>query len=183
MSSERPSDFTEHQLSSRVVYDGKLLTVREDAVRLPDGNTSIREYVQHPGAVIIVALLDDRTMLMERQFRYPLHRHFLELPAGKKEPGEDPLATAKRELVEECGYDAACWRHLATLHPCIGYSNEHYELFLARELKPVERSLDDGEFLDVVPMAIDEVLRQVGDGAITDVKVLVGLFWLQRLRA
>ncbi len=176
MSKQRLSDFTEHQLTSKIVYDGKLLTLREDTVRLPDGKTARREYVEHPGAVIIIALLDDKTMLMERQFRYPLRRHFLELPAGKKELQEDALATAKRELIEECGYEAASWQHLATLHPCIGYSDEHYELFLARELKPVGSSLDDGEFLDVVPMAIEDVLRQVQDGTITDVKVLVGLF-------
>jgi ADP-ribose pyrophosphatase len=115
---------------------------------------------------------------MERQFRYAIGRHLVELPAGKIETGEDPLATAQRELIEECGYTAASWRHLATLHPCVGYSDERFELYLARDLTPVERALDDGEFLDVVPMAIAEVRKAVRDGRITDVKVVAGLAWL-----
>ena len=150
-------------------------------MRLPDGKTARREYVRHSGAVVIIPLLDDNTVIMERQFRYPLGRHFLELPAGKIEPGEDPLATAQRELAEECGYQAASWRHLATLHPCIGYSDERIELYLARQLTHVGSALDDGEFLEVVPMAVDEVLRQVKDGRITDVKVVTGLTWLKCL--
>lgn len=181
MADQELPDFTETQLTTSLVYDGEMLKVRVDSVRLPDGKTARREYIQHPGAVIIIPLLDDKTVIMERQFRYPLGRHFLELPAGKIEPGEDALATAKRELVEECGYQAAYWRHLATLHPCIGYSDERFELYLARELIQVERALDDGEFLEVVPMAIDEVLSQVKDGRITDVKVVTGLSWLRLL--
>lgn len=172
-------DFTETQLTTKLVYDGQLLKVRSDTVRLPDGRTAHREYVQHPGAVIVIPLLDDRTVILERQFRYSLGRHFYELPAGKIEPGEEPLATAQRELREECGYQAGSWRHLATLHPCVGYSDERFELFLARELNHVGRALDDGEFLEVVPMAIDEVLRQVRDGRITDVKVVTGVLWLK----
>jgi ADP-ribose pyrophosphatase len=174
-----PSDYTEHEVNSTLVYDGGLLKVRSDVVRLPDGKTSQREYVHHPGAVIIVALLDDQTVIMERQFRYPLRRHFLELPAGKIEPNEDALVTAQRELIEECGYEAGNWRHLATLHPCIGYSDERIELYLARDLKEVSRALDDGEFLDVVPMPIADVWRGINDGSITDIKVLAGLAWLK----
>jgi ADP-ribose pyrophosphatase len=176
-------DFTEHRLTSKLVYDGKLLKVREDSVRLPDGKTARREYVQHPGAVIIIALLDADTVLMERQFRYPLNRHFYELPAGKIEPGEEPLATAQRELIEECGYSAKSWRHLATLHPCIGYSDERFELYLARDLTHVGRELDDGEFLEVVPMAVDEVRQSIRSGRISDVKVVAGLAWLEWLAA
>jgi ADP-ribose pyrophosphatase len=175
------SDFTETRLTSRLVCDGELLKVHADTVRLPDGGTANREYIHHPGAVVIIALLDDKTVVMERQFRYPLGRHFLELPAGKMEPGEEPLATARRELAEECGYRAGYWRHLGTAHPCIGYSDERFELYLARDLTTVGQALDDGEFLEVVPMAIDEVVRQARDGRITDVKVLVGLAWLNWL--
>jgi len=175
------NDFTETQLTTKLVYDGKMLEVREDTVRLPDGKIARREYIRHSGAVVIIPLLDGNTVIMERQFRYPLGRHFLELPAGKIEPGEDPLATAQRELVEECGYRAGSWRHLATVHPCIGYSDERIEFYLARQLTAVERALDDGEFLEVVPMAVEEVLRQIKDGRITDVKVVVGLSWLKWL--
>ena len=174
-------DFTETRLTTRLVYDGQLLKVHEDAVRMPDGTTARREWVEHPGAVIIIPLLDEATVLMERQFRYPLGRHFYELPAGKIEPGEDPLATAQRELIEECGYAAASWRHLATLHPCIGYSDERFELYLARDLKHVGRALDDGEFLEVVPMAVDDAVRGIKDGSITDVKALAGIAWLKCL--
>lgn len=141
------ADFTETCLSSETVYDGILLRVISDEVRLPDGSTSRREYIRHPGACMVVAFLDERTILLERQYRYPMRRHFIELPAGKIDPGEDPLVTARRELEEECGYVAATWRHLATLHPCIGYADERIELYLARDLTRSESKLDAGEFL------------------------------------
>ena len=181
MADETGSDFTETTLSTRLAYDGELLKVREDSVRLPDGRTARREFVQHPGAVIIIPLLDDNTVIMERQFRYPLGRHFYELPAGKIEAGEEPLATAQRELIEECGYQAASWRHLATLHPCVGYSDERFELYLARDLSAVDRALDDGEFLDVVPMTVDAALQGIREGRITDVKAVAGLAWIKYL--
>jgi ADP-ribose pyrophosphatase len=181
MADEPAGDFTEIRLSGKLVYDGKMLKVHEDSVRTPDGKTARREWVAHPGAVIIIALLDEVTVIMERQFRYALRRHFYELPAGKIEPGEHPLATAQRELLEECGFTATEWRHLATLHPCVGYSDERFELYLARGLRHVGRELDEGEFLDVVPMAVDEVLRGIRDGRITDVKAVAGVAWLKCL--
>lgn len=181
---QRPKpDFTETRVSGKQVYDGMLLKVQEDTVRLPDGKLSRREWVKHPGAVVMIALLDDNTILIERQFRYPLQRHFLELPAGKMEAGEEPLATARRELQEECGYEAATWRHLATLHPCIGYSNERIELFLARDLREVAHQLDDGEFLEVIKMPIEVALDCVASGEITDIKTVAGLLWLQATAA
>jgi ADP-ribose pyrophosphatase len=172
------SDYTEHCVTSTLVYDGRMLKAREDSVRLPDGKIARREFVQHPGAVIIIPLLDENTVILERQFRYAVGRHMLELPAGKIEPGEEPLATARRELIEECGYTAGSWQHLATLHPCVGYSDERFELYLARDLVSVGRALDEGEFLDVVPMALDEVRASIKAGRITDVKVVAGLAWL-----
>jgi ADP-ribose pyrophosphatase len=182
VSKEFSPDFTEKQLTTKLVYDGRLLKVREDTVLQPDGKTARREWIQHPGAVIMIPMLDDRTVLLERQYRYPLRRHFYELPAGKIEPGEDPLATAKRELIEECGYTAGSWRHVMTLHPCIGYSDERIELYLARELTHVGHQHDDGEFLEVVPLALSEALEWVKSGRITDVKTVVGLLWLERMR-
>lgn len=178
--SKKPSDFSESTLSSEIVYQGRLLKVREDRVLLHDGSEARREYVEHPGAVMIIALPDEATLLLERQYRYPLRRHFLELPAGKMEAGEDPLATAQRELVEECGYEAGSWRHIATMHPCIGYSDERLELYLARELSYVGNALDDGEFLEVVPTPIAEALNRVRSGEITDVKTVIGLLWLEK---
>ena len=181
MPDEPNGDYAETELTSRLVYDGKMLKVHEDPAKTPDGKTARREWVAHPGAVIIIALLDEVTVIMERQFRYALRRHFYELPAGKIEPGEQPLATAQRELLEECGFTATEWRHLATLHPCVGYSDERFELYLARGLRHVGRELDEGEFLDVVPMAVDEVLRGIRDGRITDVKAVAGVAWLKCL--
>src|SRR4051812_3000657 len=130
--STNEQDFSETPLASESVFDGKLLHVYRDRVRLPDAQEAVREYIRHPGAVTVLAFLDEHTILLERQFRYPLRRHFVELPAGKIDKGEAPLACAKRELREECGYEAAEWRHLGTLHPCIGYADEHIELYSAR---------------------------------------------------
>lgn len=174
-------DFTETTLTSNTVFKGVLLHVLSDTVRLPDGGETVREYIRHPGAAMIIAFLDERTLLLERQFRYPLRRHFIELPAGKLEPGEDALTTAQRELKEECGYEAAKWRHLATLHPCIGYADERIELFLARELTHVGEALDEEEFLEVFPVAIDEALAWVRDGRITEAKAVTGLLWADRI--
>lgn len=179
MTDEQDPDFTETRVSGRLAYDGVLLKVHEDSVRLPDGKLTRREWISHPGAVVMIPLLDANTVLLERQFRYPLRRHFLELPAGKIEPAEEPLRTAQRELREECGYEAARWRHLATLHSCIGYSDERMEFFLAQELRQVGRELDEGEFLEVVPMAITGALALIANGGITDIKTVAGLLWLQ----
>ena len=177
---EPTGDFTESALSSRLAYDGGFLKLRRDEVRLPDGAAAWREYVEHPGAVVMMAFPDRDTVLLERQYRYPLQRHFIELPAGKMEAGEPPLATAKRELVEECGYEAADWWHMVTLHPTIGYSNEVIEIYGARELTHVGARLDPGEHLEVFPARIDDVVGWIGEGLITDTKTIVGLLWWSR---
>lgn len=163
-------------LESEVVFRGKLLDVRRDVVKLPDGGEATREYVRHPGATVIVAILPDGALLFERQYRYPLHRVFLELPAGKIDAGEEVLACAQRELREETGYEAQDWVHLGTIHPCIGYSDERIEAFLARKLLHVGASLDDGEFLQVVSLAPDAALSAVRAGEITDGKSISALF-------
>jgi ADP-ribose pyrophosphatase len=175
-------DFTEHKLSSNTVYRGTFLEVVEDQVRLPDGTTARREYIRHPGAVMILPFLDRDTVVLVRQFRYPVGRHFEEIPAGKMNEGEEPLATAQRELREECGYRAGEWRRVTTLHPCIGYSNEAIELFLARDLVHVGAELDAGEFLEVVPVAFSEAVRRVRDGRITDAKTACALLWADKFR-
>lgn len=175
-------DFTEHTLSSKTVYRGNLLHVMEDEVWLPDGKRTRREYCKHPGAVAMVPFLDARTVVLVRQFRYSVGRHFYEIPAGKIDHGEDPLATARRELREECGYQAGEWRHLTTIHPCIGYSDERIELFIARQLKDVGHSPDDGEFIEMAPTSFEEALRRVRAGEITDVKTIIGLMWADKFR-
>jgi ADP-ribose pyrophosphatase len=172
-------DLTEHFVSGELVYDGALLKVRRDMVRLPDGSLGAREYIRHPGAVAIVALFDDGGVLLERQFRYPHRRDFIELPAGKLEPGEPHLDTAKRELLEETGYLAQEWTRIGTIHTAIAYTDEAIELFLAKKLTKTERKLDQGEFLETLVVPFDEALAMIRRGEITDAKSVTGLLWAQ----
>ena len=174
---EPTGDFTETTVSSRVVYDGGFLKVKRDQVHLPDGAPAWREWIEHPGAVMMLAFVRDDTILLERQYRYPKQRHFIELPAGKLEPDEPPLATAKRELIEECGYEAADWWLIATLDPSIGYSDEVIYLYGARDLKHVGAQLDVGEHLETFEAKISDALQWVRDGIITDTKTTIGLLW------
>jgi ADP-ribose pyrophosphatase len=176
------ADYTEKLVTSRTGYEGKLLTLKEDQVQLPDGRTAMREYVLHQGASMVVPLFEDFSLLFERQYRYPVGNHFLELPAGKVDRGEAPLAAARRELVEETGYVAERWRHLATLYPSVGYSNERVDLFLAQGLKHEGHPGEDGEFLECVRIPLDDALGLVMHGEITEAKTIVGIFWADRLR-
>lgn len=172
----------EETLASEQVFDGKLLDVRRDRVRLPDGNEGVREYIVHPGAVVIIPVLDNGDLLFERQYRYPVGRAFLELPAGKIDPGEEINATATRELLEETGYEAAEWRYLGVMHPCIGYSNERIEIFLARRLTQVSApQLDHEEFLDILPLSMGEALAAIQAGELTDAKTITALFWAEKI--
>ncbi len=175
-------DLTEHFVSGELVYDGGLLKVHRDLVRLPDGSQGAREYIRHPGAVAVVPLFDDGRVLLERQFRYPHRREFIEVPAGKLEPGEPHLGTAKRELLEETGYAAAEWKRLGVIHTAIAYTDEAIELFLARKLEKRQASLDQGEFLEVVILEFAEAIRMIGDGRITDAKTVAALLWVERFR-
>jgi ADP-ribose pyrophosphatase len=175
---DKSPDFTETQLSTKTVYRGRLLTVLEDQVRLPDGKTALREYVRHPGAVAMVPLLDPETVVLVRQFRYPLGRHFYEIPAGKVDAGEELIACARRELREECGYEAREWQRLTTVHPCIGYSDERIELYAARDLTQVGHARDEEEFLEAVDVGIADALDWIRAGRITDQKTIIGLLWI-----
>jgi ADP-ribose pyrophosphatase len=163
------------------VFAGKLLHVRRDIVLLPDGKQATREFVVHPGAVVMIAELPNGKLLFERQFRYPLDRVFLELPAGKIHPGEDILFTARRELQEETGYVAASWHYLGVIHPCIGYSDERIEIFFAHGLSHVGHALDDGEFLELHELDLAEALEAVRDGRLTDGKSVASLLWAERV--
>lgn len=172
---------TETGLTSEAVFDGRLLHVRRDRVRLPDGGESTREYIVHPGAVVIVPVFENGDLLLERQHRYPLHRDFIELPAGKIDAGEDDLSCAKRELEEETGYTAGEWRELTTIYPCIGYSNERLAFYLARGLAPGRHGRDPDEFLEILRVPFGEAMGWLRSGKICETKTVVGLFWLEKL--
>ena len=176
MTEQSDDPLHEAALDSEQVFDGALLKVWRDRVRLPDGGVSVREYVRHPGAVVVVAELADGALLFERQFRYPLRRAFLELPAGKIDAGEDILACARRELREETGYEAAEWYHVGVMHPCIGYSDERIEIFLARGLTHVGQAWDEGEFLEILQLPLEVVEEHVHAGKITDAKSITALY-------
>ncbi|MCC6534890.1 MAG: NUDIX hydrolase [Burkholderiales bacterium] len=176
-------DFTEHTLESKTVYRGRLLQVQEDTVRLPDGAEARREYIVHPGAAVMLAMPDRGHVIMERQYRYALRDHVYELPAGKIDAGEDALATAKRELLEETGYRAGDWRHLLTTYPVVGYADERIELYLARELEYVGHALDEGEFLDVFTLPLEDAIAWVRSGRIVESKTIIGLLLAEKIAA
>jgi ADP-ribose pyrophosphatase len=170
----------ETRVDGAQVFDGALLNVHRDTVQLPSGASAIREYIVHPGAVLIVPVLPDGRLVVERQFRYPLHRVVIEFPAGKLDAGESPLATAQRELTEETGYVAARWTHLGLIHPTVSYSTEAIEFFIAEDLTHVGQQLDDGEFLDVAEMTVAELLAALDHGELTDAKTVAALFMYLR---
>jgi ADP-ribose pyrophosphatase len=170
----------ETTIDSTAVFDGALLHVRKDSVRLPNGATSTREYIVHPGAVLVAPRLPDGRWIVERQFRYPVGRVILEFPAGKRDAGESALATGQRELLEETGYRADTWTPLGVVHPGVGYTNEAIELWRAEGLEHVGRRLDDDEHLDIVTMRGPELLAAFDRGEITDAKTIAALLWLAR---
>ena len=173
-------DLKETRLDSSVMYEGGFLQVRKDNVRLPDGAVSSREYITHPGAVAVLAMLDNGNLVMERQYRYAPQSEFIELPAGKIDHGEDILRTAQRELLEETGYEASEWIHLTTAWPCIGYADERMEYFLARGLTQQGSKLDHGEFLEVFELSLPDAIEWIRVGKINESKTIVGLFWLEK---
>ena len=166
---------------SEDILHGHFLHVRRDTVTLPDYTQATREYVIHPGAVMIVALLDDGRVVLERQYRYPVQTVMIEFPAGKLDAGEASLACARRELQEETGYTAREWARAGVLHPVISYSTEFIDIWFARGLSLGDRKLDAGEFLDVFTATPEELLAWSASGQVTDAKTLTGLLWLQNV--
>jgi ADP-ribose pyrophosphatase len=173
----------ETTVASERVWQGRFLDVRRASVALPDGTHTTREYIVHPGAVMVVPLLDDGRLVMERQFRYPMGRVMLEFPAGKIDAGEPPFTCAVRELAEETGYSAREWARAGVLHNAIGYSDEGIEIWFARGLSRGAARLEAEEFLEIVTHAEAEVDAMCAAGTITDAKTLIGLLWLQKWRA
>ena len=169
--------------SSDKLLSGRFLQVFGDQVTLPDGKSTFREYIVHPGAVMVIPLLvDDQgqtRIVLERQFRYPMGQVMIELPAGKRDGQEDLLLCAQRELREETGYSATQWAHAGVLHPCISYSTEYIDIWFAKGLQAGSSQLDAGEFLEVFSASMDEFFAWCRDGRITDAKTLTGALWLQ----
>lgn len=165
-------ELTEKTLDSEKIYDGTIIHVRRDRVLLPNGHTSTREIVEHPGGVGILALDRDGTVLLVRQFRYAFGRTLLEIPAGKREPGEEPFVTARRELREETGITADSWTPLGALIASPGCYDEVLYLYLAQDLRYGETDPDEDEFLSVERMPLEELARRCMDGEITDAKTV-----------
>jgi len=175
----------EATLESEELFKGHFLHAFRDSVRLSNGETSVREFIVHPGAVMVVPLLVDDAgairVVLERQYRYPLKRVMIEFPAGKLDPGEQSLQCAMRELREETGYTATSWVRVGVLHPVISYSTEFIDIWFAKNLQLGERHLDDGEFLDVFTASPTELLAWCRDGTVTDAKTLTAALWLQNV--
>jgi ADP-ribose pyrophosphatase len=175
-------DLQETTVESELVYQGLFLKVRRDKARLPDGSIHGREWVVHPGASAILALADDGRVLIERQFRYAMQQVYIEIPAGKIDPGETPLQTARRELLEETGYTAKQWALLTRIHPAIGFTNEIIDIFLARELGAREtRNLDHGELLEIDWVSVGWLVDELRAGRLPDVKTQIAVMHLQRM--
>ena len=172
----------EERIAGEDIYDGIFLKMKRDTVSWPNGQKAVREYLTHPGAVAIVALLDDGRVLLERQYRYPIAKACIEIPAGKLDPHENPLLCAQRELAEETGYTAKKWSYIRRIHPVISYSTEFIDIYLAEGLVPGASHLDEEEFLDVFAAPLEQLIAWVEEGEITDVKTTISAYWLDRYR-
>jgi ADP-ribose pyrophosphatase len=180
MEHDKDDRLHEELLESRLAFAGSFLHLYQDTVRAADGHIGVREYVRHPGAVTILALLDNGHVVLERQYRHPVRRTMIEIPAGKIDPGEAPLVCAQRELLEETGYTATDWAHLGGFHNAFGYSDEKIEVYVARGLKREPMSQDAGEVIEVFTAPWQEVATWIRDGTVTDVKTIIGIGWLQQ---
>ena len=174
------SKLKETPKSSEKIFSGRLIDLYFDHIELPNGKSSTREWIKHPGAVCIVPILPDGNLWLIRQYRYGPREEFIEIPAGKLNAGEDPLVCAKRELEEEIGYSAGKLTFLTNIHPAIGFSNEKMWMYLAEDLILSKQNLDQDEFLELYPLPVDEAIDLISQGKITDVKTVIGILWLDK---
>jgi ADP-ribose pyrophosphatase len=175
------SHLSEARVSGQSIYEGSFLRIQSDVVISADGYKTSRDYAIHPGAVAVLPFLDTTTLLLERQWRYPLNRSFLEFPAGKIDPGESPIATAQRELLEETGFIAKEWAYLGEFHPVTSYSTEVIFMFMARLLSEKQLpNTDKGECIDLLKLNINEFIKMVENNTISDAKTISMGFWLLR---
>jgi len=172
---------TEHTTAREELLKGRFLHVVRDTVRLPDGASSIREYVLHPGAVAVVPFLDDGRIVLERQYRHPTRQVMIEIPAGKLDAGEGPLVCGQRELLEETGYVAREWAYAFTMYPTVAYSDEAIQIWFARGLEHRGAQLDHGEFLEVFTATPEEFLGWCREGKVVDSKTLAAAVWIQNV--
>ena len=172
-------DFTERKIEGNLRYLGRIVSLEDDVVELPDGRISAREVVRHPGAAVVLPVLDNNRIVMVWQYRYPIGAHSLELPAGKIDKGEEPAETARRELIEETGYEAEDWEPAFTMHSSVGFCDERLVLFIARGLKAKGREPVEGEFVHTVEVDIENAINMIKDGKITDSKTIAGLLWVR----
>ena len=177
---EQEEGLAEQTLDDRLMYEGDYLRLHRATVQLPNGATSYREYLKHPGAVMIIPLFENGDVLLERQYRYPMRKVFIEFPAGKKDAGEAPLETAKRELLEETGYRAERYTHVTDIHNALAYCDEVIHFYLAEGLiQAGEQQLDDNEFVQVLRVPLSQLMTWIKNGWVSDVKTQLGAFWLQ----
>ena len=172
--------YEEKTISSSIVYEGPVFRVRKHVVDTVGGQPSVRDLVEHTGGAIMVAVRDDGKILMERQYRKALEREILELPAGKADPGEDPVVTASRELSEETGFIPGDVRHLISYYPTCGYSNEHLHIYICKDLARGEKHLDVDECIDIEWYDADELIALIRSGEIQDSKTIIGILFARQ---
>ena len=171
----------EKTLHSKCVFKGSLLDVRNDEVIFPSGSKSTREWINHPGAVCCIPVLENGDICLIKQYRYAIRKYVIELPAGKLEIGETPIDCAKRELEEEIGFEAKRIQFLTMFYPAVGFVNEEMHLFFAEDLKKTNTNLDEDEFIELIPKTLDQAVEMIYSGDITDAKTIIGLVWAQKL--
>ncbi|GEK34451.1 NUDIX domain-containing protein [Kurthia sibirica] len=174
--------FEEKTLSSKGIYKGRIINVKIDEVQLPNGKTSTRELVEHPGAVGIIPITADNKLIVVEQYRKPLERSIVEIPAGKLEPGELPEVTAVRELEEETGFGANRFTYLQTIATSPGFANEVIHLYIAQDLYDIEEpaSLDEDEFVELMAITLEEAEEMIADGRIFDAKTVIAVMWMRQ---